>query len=172
MSQLLPATSFFHYEGLLQAPWSLTIFSNGYNFTRACIEAENGCFIVGAGFSKGEGGYIDQSNWDTTESSGDIWLAKFCTEPVGVKGVTNSVNVTVYPNPFASELSISVQKLGLETATFTILGTNGQLLYQSNEANLANSYTKMLDLRNMPSGVYFVTVETGNEKISKQVVKE
>lgn len=159
-------------DSLGNREWDKTIFSNGYNFTRACIEAENGCFIVGAGFSKGEGGYIDQSNWDTTESSGDIWLAKFCMEPLGVKEFTNSVNVTVYPNPFASELSISVQKLGLGNAIFTILGTSGELVYQSNETNLADSYTKILDMSKLSAGLYYIIVEANGYKVTKQVVKE
>lgn len=159
-------------DSLGNREWDKTIFSNGYNFTRACIEAENGCFIVGAGFSKGEGGYIDQSNWDTTESSGDIWLAKFCMEPLGVKEFTNSVNVTVYPNPFANELSISVQKLGLGNAIFTILGTSGELVYQSNETNLADSYTKILDMSKLSAGLYYIIVEANGYKVTKQVVKE
>lgn len=159
-------------DSLGNREWDKTILSNGYNFTWACIEAENGCFIVEVGFSKGGGGYINQSNWDTTESSSDAWLAKFCMEPVGVKEVANFVNVNVYPNPFSDDLFISVQKNGLETATFSILGTNGQLVYQSNETNLADSYTKILDMGKLPAGLYYIIVEVNGYKATKQIVKE
>ena len=40
------------------------------------------------------------------------------------------------------------------------------------EDHLAPGYTKVLDLRPLPSGIYFVTVQTAKEQWVKRVVKE
>ena len=48
----------------------------------------------------------------------------------------------------------------------------GQVIYRQKENNLANSYTKMLDLSYLPDGVYVIEVIIDGERTVRRIVKE
>ncbi len=107
----------------------------------------------------------------------DFFVLKFCMEEFN--GITTeqqagNAQIQVYPNPFTSDVSISVNfnQSGERAANFAITNLSGQTVYQKQENNLASNYTKMLDLNYLPNGVYFVAVEVDGECAVKQVVKQ
>jgi hypothetical protein len=117
------------------------------------------------------GGYKTQAAWD---SSADYWVIKFCMEPfTGINAqASGGALLQVYPNPFTSDISISLQKQNLHAASFTITNAVGQTIYQRQETNLSSNYTKMLDLSYLPNGLYFIAVEVDGERTVRQVVKQ
>lgn len=147
--------------------WDKTIFTTAWNGGYA-VQAGDKCFAVAANTSSGVGGHKTQASWGIN----DYWLVKFCEQTVGINEITAHVQMQVYPNPFANEVSISIQQQQLHEATFTITNAAGQVVYHRIETNLSNSYTKMLDLSNLSKGLYFVTVQVGEERMVRQVVKE
>ncbi|MDB5281841.1 MAG: Por secretion system C-terminal sorting protein [Bacteroidota bacterium] len=86
--------------------------------------------------------------------------------------ITDSVRLSIYPNPFTSDIAISIQKEDLKQATFTITNPLGQIIYTQQENNLSPNYTKMLDLSYLPAGIYFVIVNAGGETVTREVIKE
>ncbi len=153
--------------------WDKTIFLTKNGWVANAIETMDGCYAVAISTASGIGGYKTQPNWDGVNSSDDYWIMKFCMDTVtGVDELTNQVQISVYPNPFATDVAISVQKENLREATFTISNTLGQIIYQRAENNLSQGYTKMLDLRYLPKGLYFITVEADGERVVRRVVKE
>ncbi len=159
-------------DSLLNKQWDKTIFttkrSEGY-----AIQTTDGCYAVGTWTGSGIGGYKTQANWDTTEQTYDYWILKFCMDTVtGINELTDQPQITIYPNPFATDVSISIQKENLHQATFTITNLIGQTIYHQEETNLANSYTKMLDLSYLPNDIYFVTVQCKGETITKKIIKQ
>ncbi|MES2620483.1 MAG: T9SS type A sorting domain-containing protein [Bacteroidota bacterium] len=80
--------------------------------------------------------------------------------------------IQVYPNPFTADVSIVLKEENLKEATFVITNTLGEVIYRKEENNLASNYTKVLDLSYLPSGVYFVQVQSMNTTVSKRIVKE
>lgn len=89
-----------------------------------------------------------------------------------VTGDEGGIQMQVYPNPFATDLSIALKGENLHEATFTITNALGQVIYRKEENNLATGYTKVLDLSQLPSGVYFVAVTVNGETTAKRVVKQ
>lgn len=155
--------------------WDKTMFTLRDNRGYA-IQTNDGCYAVATSTDSEIGGYKTQAAWD---SSIDFWILKFCMEewnsisPLAPE--EDGIQVQVYPNPFIDDLSIAFKApfggLGAE-ATFTITDVTGKAIYHKQETNLAPGYTKVLDLRWLASGVYFVTIEREGECITKRVIKE
>jgi len=152
--------------------WDKTIFTTGFDGYSEAVETHDGCYVVAVGTSAGIGGYITEPNRDGIDSTGDYWIMKFCWEPVGINDVSKQSNVLVYPNPFSTDISITLQNPNASKASFTLSNIQGQVLFRREETNLANPYTKMLDLSYLPNGVYLIEVIANGERVVKKVVKE
>ncbi|MFN8322381.1 MAG: T9SS type A sorting domain-containing protein [Chitinophagales bacterium] len=153
--------------------WDKTIFTNSIlhnDWDGFVVQSNDGCYLVANTSEADIGGYKSQAAWD---SSLDFFVVKFCMDTVtSINELSNQPQISVYPNPFNSEVSISLQKENLHQATFTITNSLGQIIYQRAENNLSQGYTKMLDLRYLPKGLYFITVEADGERVVRRVVKE
>jgi hypothetical protein len=150
--------------------WDKTILLNGNTATSNAFQTTDGCYMI-ASFTGAEVGYYKtQPAWD---SSADYWIVKFCdTIITGLDNVTADIKFAAYPNPFTSDLNIAIQKQGLSHAVFSICNAGGQTVYNQNETNLSDNYTKMLDLSYLAAGVYFVEVVVDGEVVTREVVKE
>jgi hypothetical protein len=111
---------------------------------------------------------------DASNQSGDFWAVKLCEDSLLTTNLIqeNEIGIAIYPNPFVNALAITLQKENLKEATFAITTIEGKIIYTQHETHLANRYTKMLDMRNLASGVYLVTVSIEGEQITKRVVKQ
>ena len=67
-------------------------------------------------------------------------------------------NVVVFPNPFVSEIFITVKKQNASHVIFSIKNILGQTVYSDQENNLSGSYTKPFDLSFLANGVYLPEV--------------
>jgi hypothetical protein len=93
-------------------------------------------------------------------------------QPAGIEPINGETALVVYPNPFTDEVSIALQKTGLTKANFTLTNMLGQTAFTKQEDNLSPSYTKMLDLRYLPNGVYLLEVVVDGERVVKEIVKQ
>jgi hypothetical protein len=157
-------------DSLGNKEWDKTIMVGGAGFSSA-VESSRGCYLVYSTTSAEIGWDKTQMSWN---SSSDYWLLKFCMEPyTGINAqASESAQLEVYPNPFTSDISISLQKQNLHAASFTITNAVGQTIYHRQETNLSSNYTKMLDLSYLPNGLYFIAVEVDGERMIRQVVKQ
>ena len=159
-------------DSLGNKQWDKTIFLHG-NAGALAVQTKDGCYAIAAGTNAGIGGYKSQPNWDTHDSTFDYWIVKFCDTLISdIKNITGKVQLSIYPNPFATDIAIAIQKENLHAATFTITNPLGQIIYTQQETNLSPAYTKMLDLRYLPNGVYFVEVVMDGERVCREIVKE
>jgi hypothetical protein len=169
-------TWFVKTDSAFNKQWDKTVFSPGEDYEGRAIEADNGCYVIASDSRSDVGGYKSQPNWDTTNSSGDIWIVKLCEDsllnltPTLSKG--EGVGMVVYPNPFTDDISITIEKENLKEATFAITTTEGKIIYTQHETQLANRYTKILDVRNLASGVYLVSVAVQDEVITRRIIKQ
>lgn len=122
----------------------------------------------------GIGGCKTQPNWDSTNSTGDYSAVKFCFTgyPEAVDIIADNLQLNIYPNPFNSELDISIAHPNLKQADFSICKIFGQTVYTQHETNLSRTCTKMLDLSYLPNGVYLVEVVVNGELRVREVVKQ
>lgn len=151
--------------------WDKNIFLNAGSSVANAFQIADGSYIIGAGTYAEVGYYKSQPAWD---SSGDYWIVKFRDSIIvsGVNNISDGTQLTIYPNPFSSDLNINISQSNLRQATFTITNTLGQTVYNHTENNLSDNYTKMLDLRYLPNGGYLVEVVVDGERICREVVKQ
>lgn len=69
--------------------------------------------------------------------------------------------ISVYPNPTAGYLQLSMEMEGINELTFQLYDIKGIVLHNANPAG----YVTLLDMRHYPSGVYFIKVFSGNEPV-------
>lgn len=72
--------------------------------------------------------------------------------------------LTMYPNPAINQVSIQTN---LENPTgYQLINGNGEVVLNGE----MNQQNKMIDLPNLPSGAYFMTISNNSETITKQIV--
>ncbi len=78
--------------------------------------------------------------------------------------------LNLYPNPVASELMIQFNNEKSATVTMQVMNAIGQqaLIYSENAA--AGVYTKLLDVSNLPDGVYFMVIVCAEQRLTKEFV--
>jgi hypothetical protein len=74
----------------------------------------------------------------------------------------------VWPNPFAREISISLDKMNGSRVNVQIFNTQGRLVYT--ELSTTASLACQWQAQGQPAGVYVVRVTTGSAVFSKQVL--
>lgn len=150
--------------------WDKTVFTTSGN-SGYVIPSGDGCYVYLGATGSGFGEYKTQENWDTTQQSNDFWILKFCMEPTEVPKIGADI-INISPNPFISDVTISIQKENLRQVTFTLYNSLGQKFYSARETNLSSGYTKSLDLSYLPNGLYFWEVIVDGERTVKRIVKE
>ena len=96
-----------------------------------------------------------------------------CALLTGVKNVGyNRYSIQCSPNPFTSDLSIAFNLENPGAAIYSIRDLLGQSVYEAHELDVSNGYTKTLDLSELSSGIYLLTVSVNGEAIVKRIIKE
>lgn len=72
--------------------------------------------------------------------------------------------ISIYPNPVKDELNINIQLEEDETASWSVLNINGQLI-QSGSLNNDNN---TIDLSDLSQGVYFIQIKVNNQLIKTE----
>ena len=149
--------------------WDKTAFTYASEGGLA-IQTSDGCYAIANTTSANIGGDKSQLSWANTP---DYWIIKFCDTLIsGIDDLSERPQINIYPNPFTTDLAINVQQANLKQATFSIYNMLGQQIYYRQEDALSPSYTKMLDLRYLPNGIYVVEVEVDGACVSREVVKQ
>jgi hypothetical protein len=85
---------------------------------------------------------------------------------VGIETVEND-GVYIYPNPTGGQLIIDNGELTIENVE--ILDLMGKSVYSSTRP-LVHSST--IDISDLPTGTYFIHIQTENEVITRKIVKQ
>lgn len=84
--------------------------------------------------------------------------------PVGIGNVHNNKHISMYPNPATTELHISI---GDKSAEVMVNNSIGQLIY----SGYLTRGTNDIDIKELPTGVYSVTIEVDGLKEVRRIVK-
>lgn len=84
----------------------------------------------------------------------------------GILGVEDykTSSIFLYPNPTKDFTTITINT----DALYTLLSINGQILQQGNLSNGDNE----INLSNLSSGLYFVTIKTDTDSLTKKIIKK
>jgi len=88
-------------------------------------------------------------------------------DALGVAAATLQ-DFTMYPNPATSTVAINLPNQGIEELVVTVANNLGQVLQE--KEYLENKEVMALDVSGYTAGVYFVTLKTLNETITKKLV--
>ena len=136
--------------------------------------------IAGAGKSIEQ---IDYSYTDYDYYGGDVYYRLIQVDYDGTKTYSEIIsakcsnwetdpNISVFPNPFSSELTIVLENFRNEPATIEIFDVMGRTIKQMQVDSPHNEYETSFNLDNIPAGIYNVRVRTSSSTLNRQIVKE
>jgi len=104
---------------------------------------------------EGDNVYIDNiSIINTTEVS---------QEPLQKKAIE------VFPNPSDGEFTVTVTNLKGDAA-IRVISLLGNVVYNHQYSSSTGSFTRKLDLSDLPAGIYLLSVNTGTEQMNQRIV--
>jgi hypothetical protein len=99
------------------------------------------------------------------DSLGNVEFATFLTEnPATSAHILPNISVDVYPNPTLETITISTS---INNSEFVVSDINGKVLSKERF-----SKTSQFNFSEYPSGVYFVKVISGENVVSKKIIKQ
>lgn len=124
---------------------------------------------------------------DIQAGSVDLYLVAFSNSPclghvTSTKHVTlnpctglqvnnaSDESVILQPNPARESVRITVNGLGDKPAQISLSDNKGQQLMSEEVSSATGTAIKKLNLRDYPSGIYFIKVTTGKSVITKELV--
>jgi len=90
------------------------------------------------------------------------------TTNVSVRETSNTLNVTVYPNPFGSAIFIRVNNLHEKNLVVRVYNVLGKLV---KEKIVPSTPTISMDLSDLKQGAYLLTVAAGSAEFKSTIVK-
>ena len=114
--------------------------------------------------------YVSITATDPTGASATALLEINVTEYSGIEGVSINAQVGIYPNPVVETLYVTCD-FDSESATYSIYGENGALLYNES-ANVAAGSAKAINVANLPAGVYILKVVANGGVATYPVIKK
>jgi len=85
----------------------------------------------------------------------------------------NTINsVQVYPNPATDYITLNIVSPIRTNATVSVFNILGQKVYNSSVEVYGGNNPFVIDMNNLPTGLYILHVESGNFKSSQKVLKQ
>jgi hypothetical protein len=86
----------------------------------------------------------------------------------------NVAAISVYPNPFSDLVNVAISTGDLDkTATIRVVNYLGQQVYtHSLSVTPSSEVNTSINLSDLSSGLYFLTVETNNSRETKKIIKK
>jgi hypothetical protein len=117
-----------------------------------------------------DGGYIAIGHARSFSSTWEVYFLKLdAAGVVGINEFANNYKLLVYPNPSDGILNIDVSGKA-EYTLFTITNTLGQTVYSENLDELRGNKLLTIDLQSNTPGVYFVTLQSSTNSITKKLI--
>ncbi len=85
---------------------------------------------------------------------------------------TDTDIISIYPNPFNSEVLITMSGLYMSNPTITITDIAGQTVYQQTNNDMVNMQSQTLELNYLPSGFYLVAVSCRGNNYVQKLIKQ
>lgn len=100
-------------------------------------------------------------------------ISKFIGQPIGFQNYNLYLqNIELFPNPANNFISVSIKGCNGKQVSLQIFNYLGEKIYQEKFAATATLYFKQIDLQNFVNGVYFLTINDGENKFIKKFIKE
>jgi len=109
----------------------------------------------------------------TNNCGSSIWsdsLEITVTNTTGIGDLEQSIGVDIYPNPNHGIFTLALSTEKAMYINVYIFSSNNTLVYQLDNLKLSGSYNEQIDLSNFASGMYTLSIESKDGKLSRQVI--
>jgi hypothetical protein len=125
-----------------------------------------------------DGGYIavgssKSNNGDLSGNHGDLdcWIVKLAPL-LGVESDENKEAISIYPNPNNGFFTIEAAFITNNKVNITLFDLLGKKVMDIEENSASTFFQKQINLVEIPSGIYFLCVQSDNKKTFQRVVKQ
>jgi hypothetical protein len=153
------------YDSYGNVLWAKSAGGNNDDYANSIAIDANGNTIITGGFNSPSILFGNMTITNANTSFPDIYIAKLASSNVGIieNSLSNS-NISFYPNPATDKITINTA----DKVTMEILNTDGQII----KSIINHTGDTPVDIRDLPSGFYIVTLKTENEIVTNKFVKE
>ena len=131
-------------------------------------------FGVAFRFNPTNGDYRVMANFDNLGNGSSPLGGTFAvvnTEATGIAPITKPEDVSVFPQPAHNSLTVTFAGATATSAVITLTDVDGRNIWGPQTKALNNAQLN-LDLSNLETGVYFLQAATGNDVITKKIVRQ
>ena len=96
----------------------------------------------------------------------------FCNIPSAVPSINQKQAISIYPNPFNTDLNVEIKILNIKDLAITIYDVLGQPVFNNHQRIAVNHYTKTIDLGFLSKGIYFLELIADGNRTAKKIVKD
>lgn len=90
---------------------------------------------------------------------------------IGITNTTKNLNISTFPNPVKSELSIKLSELNQDVFQLQIVDMLGNvILRKENIAHTKGEYK--INVQGLAKGVYFLNIQSGDQTTVKKIIKQ
>ena len=128
--------------------------------------------ILNGGSSQGDWvlRVVDNSSGDVGVING--WAIELCqTSQTSAINDFSFRQLLIYPNPFNDLLRISLETETSDDVLISLFDLQGRQVIHGKYTNQSTIFTKELNLSNLTSGIYILSIQKGLAKTSKKIIK-
>jgi len=86
--------------------------------------------------------------------------------------LTNLEVFNVYPNPTEDQLGFNFVSNSSAQYSYSVSDITGKVLLKKELGAVIGNYTGVISLAKYPSGIYFLTLKSGKDKVTKKIIKK
>src|SRR6185312_6208417 len=94
------------------------------------------------------------------------------TEIAGIKKYSLASNLAVYPNPAVNETEVVYNTTASVPVDMKLIDLLGNEIIEQRAQSFAGLNKFKIDVSVLPAGVYYVTLKTGNDLLTKKLIKQ
>jgi hypothetical protein len=118
-----------------------------------------------------------------TDSLGMLTPAFFCidnlmlnthldTTGLGIKNYSSMNDLSVYPNPTVNETEVSYNTTSPVPVNMKLVDLLGNEILSQRAQSFAGLNKFKIDISYLPAGVYYITLNAGNNLLTKKLIKQ
>lgn len=92
-----------------------------------------------------------------------------CSAPSGIYSISNLRNLSIFPNPANTQLTIEIEIGKPSTINYTLNNALGSMIYQ-NYSDVSKTGEIIINTETIPSGIYFLQIKEGEESVNRKVI--
>ena len=85
----------------------------------------------------------------------------------GIDELLVNGDVNVFPNPSNGEFTIDMELISNSNVSFRVENLVGALVYETQSITIDGAHSEIISLGNVQTGVYFVTLQVGDNNLVK-----